>query len=30
VSLGCMRAQASQARWLINNIPLGSPVFIHA
>ena len=30
VSLGCMRTVASQARWLINHIPLGSPVFIHA
>jgi hypothetical protein len=30
VSLGCMRAQASQARWLIDHIPLGTPVFIHS
>jgi hypothetical protein len=30
VSLGCMRADSAQARWLINHIPLGSPVFIHA
>jgi hypothetical protein len=30
VSLGCMRTEAAQARWLINHIPLGSPVFIHA
>jgi hypothetical protein len=30
VSLGCMRAEAAQARWLINHIPLGSPVFVHA
>ncbi|MBA3263954.1 MAG: L,D-transpeptidase [Thermoleophilaceae bacterium] len=30
VSLGCMRADAAQARWLINHIPLGSPVFIRA
>ncbi len=30
VSLGCMRAEAPQARWLINNIPLGAPVFISA
>jgi hypothetical protein len=29
VSLGCMRAEAAEARWLINHIPLGSPVFIH-
>jgi hypothetical protein len=30
VSLGCMRAHPSTARWLIRRIPLGSPVFIHA
>jgi hypothetical protein len=30
VSLGCMRAPASQARWLIDHIPLGTPVFIHS
>jgi hypothetical protein len=30
VSLGCMRTESAQARWLINHIPLGSPVFIHA
>ena len=30
VSLGCMRAESAQARWLIDHIPLGSPVFIHA
>jgi L,D-transpeptidase catalytic domain len=30
VSLGCMRTIATQARWLINHIPLGSPVFVHA
>ena len=30
VSLGCMRADSAQARWLINNLPLGAPVFIHA
>jgi hypothetical protein len=30
VSLGCMRARAAEARWLINHIPLGSPVFVHA
>jgi hypothetical protein len=29
VSLGCMRADSAEARWLINHIPLGSPVFIH-
>jgi hypothetical protein len=28
VSLGCMRAVSSEARWLINTIPLGTPVFI--
>lgn len=28
VSLGCMRADPRQARWLIGNVPLGSPVFI--
>jgi hypothetical protein len=30
VSLGCMRAESAQARWLINHIPLGSPVFIRS
>ena len=30
VSLGCMRAVASEARWLINHLPLGSPVFIRS
>ena len=30
VSLGCMRAQARRARWLIYHIPLGAPVFIKA
>jgi L,D-transpeptidase catalytic domain len=29
VSLGCMRAESAEARWLINHIPLGSPVFVH-
>lgn len=29
-SLGCMRAQSKQARWLIDTIPLGSPVFVGA
>jgi len=28
VSLGCMRARTSEARWLIDTIPLGSPIFI--
>lgn len=30
VSLGCMRAQPAEAKWLINNIPLGSPIYIRA
>jgi L,D-transpeptidase-like protein len=30
VSLGCMRAPSRQARWLIEKIPLGAPIFIHA
>jgi len=30
VSLGCMRTRAEQARWLINTIPLGSPLFVSA
>jgi hypothetical protein len=30
VSLGCMRAPASEAHWLIDHIPLGTPVFIHS
>jgi hypothetical protein len=30
VSLGCMRAESDQARWLIETIPLGAPVFIKA
>jgi hypothetical protein len=30
VSLGCMRADADQARWLIDHIPLGAPVFVRA
>lgn len=30
VSLGCMRAASDEARWLINHIPLGSPVFIRS
>lgn len=30
VSLGCMRAESAEARWLINHIPLGAPVFIQA
>jgi hypothetical protein len=30
VSLGCLRAKSAQARWLIENVPLGTPVFIQA
>ena len=30
VSLGCMRARSEQARWLINTIPLGSPIYVSA
>ncbi len=30
VSLGCMRATSDQVRWLIETIPLGSPIFIRA
>ena len=30
VSLGCMRSDPRDARWLIKNVPLGTPVFIHA
>jgi hypothetical protein len=30
VSLGCMRATSSQARWLIESVPLGTPVFIRS
>ncbi|HLM25413.1 MAG TPA: L,D-transpeptidase family protein [Thermoleophilaceae bacterium] len=30
VSLGCMRTRAEQARWPINTIPLGSPLFVSA
>jgi len=29
-SLGCMRAQSKHARWLIDTIPLGSPIFVGA
>lgn len=28
VSLGCLRAHPSDARWLIKKVPLGTPVFI--
>lgn len=30
VSLGCMRTASSQARWLIETVPLGTPVFIRS
>jgi L,D-transpeptidase catalytic domain len=30
VSLGCMRAEARKARWLIETIPLGAPMFVRA
>ena len=30
VSLGCLRAVSSRARWLIETVPLGSPMFIRA
>jgi hypothetical protein len=28
VSLGCMRTDGEDARWLMNSVPLGTPVFI--
>jgi L,D-transpeptidase catalytic domain len=30
VSLGCLRTQAGRARWLIETVPLGAPIFIRA
>jgi hypothetical protein len=30
VSLGCMRTTSTRARWLIDKIPLGAPIFISA
>jgi L,D-transpeptidase catalytic domain len=30
VSLGCLRARSPRARWLIETVPLGAPVFIRA
>ena len=30
VSLGCMRTESDHARWLIETIPLGAPVFVEA
>jgi L,D-transpeptidase-like protein len=29
-SLGCMRVTSAQARWLIDTIPLGAPLFVRA
>ncbi|MGI8944994.1 MAG: L,D-transpeptidase [Thermoleophilaceae bacterium] len=30
VSLGCMRSDPDDARWLIENVPVGAPMFIRA
>jgi hypothetical protein len=30
VSLGCLRTQSRRARWLIETVPLGAPIFIRA
>lgn len=30
VSLGCLRAQPTMARWLMETVPLGTPVFIRS
>ena len=30
VSLGCLRVRSSEAKWLIETIPLGSPIFIRS
>jgi hypothetical protein len=30
VSLGCLRTVSTRARWLIETVPLGSPIFIRA
>jgi lipoprotein-anchoring transpeptidase ErfK/SrfK len=30
VSLGCMRTDPRDTRWLLGRIPLGAPVFVHA
>jgi len=30
VSLGCMRATSGQARWLIDTVPIGAPIFIRS
>lgn len=29
VSLGCMRADPKEARWMLETVPLGTPVFVH-
>jgi hypothetical protein len=29
VSLGCMRTDPKDARWMLETVPLGAPVFIH-
>jgi hypothetical protein len=29
-SSGCMRIDAGQARWLVNTIPIGAPIFVRA
>ena len=29
VSLGCMRADPKDAQWMLDTVPLGTPVFIH-
>ena len=30
ISLGCMRVRATQAKWLIATIPLGTPIFVRS
>ncbi len=30
VSLGCMRTDPKDARWMLETVPLGTPVFVHA
>ena len=30
VSLGCLRTHPFRARWLIETVPLGAPIFIRA
>ena len=29
-SLGCLRTRAFRARWLIETVPIGAPIFIRA